>query len=820
MPSCYWPIIALVLSAATGAAVARAFGRILRSGRPSPPAVAPGQGAALPTPFPTQPEGRVEPPSRRRQGGPGMEIRLNLPADAGPQVRVTVESLPTRGHSTLLYRGILPVEDPKVASPARLQGLRGAWGAITAAWTRGRLGTIPAPVSLEVALATGAAVLYMITRLWAIDSFPVFFYSDEANNVWFGEQSIQSGLLGTDGSWPAIYFEWDTNRWTPALSVYVHGLVAAVLGKSVFIARTTGAFITLAGVLAIAAILRDHFRSRAWWASILLAAGIPTWFLYSRTVFDTVAATALYAVFLYAYLQYRYRSPRYLALAALAGAAAFYAYSNMQAVVAALTISLLLIDFRYHVANRREWLRATPLLLLLSVPLVQFRLFHPGAYAEHMRAIGSYWLENSPWPAKLGRYAVTYLQGLNPVFWFSPQSAGSQILPNQAIPGAGHLGIVMLPLVTLGLIVAVRNVRSAAHRVILLSLVLVPVGSAVDSMEITRVLAMVVPALVLATLGLDVLESQLSPTLRRAWPYSVALVLAALAILRLHGALRYGPTWTTDYGLGGVQFGAKAVFEDTIPELLAQDPQSIVVMTTTWANNVHEYPRFFLSEDEQKRVTFSNVGDYLTSRLDLTPTMIIAMTPSEYDRAIASPLLASTDVVRTVMSPDGEPAFYFAHLAYAADADRIFEQERAAQQQPVLDTVEIGGQKVQILHSRLGDGSPANLFDGLTESLVRGDRANPFQVELRFPHAIMLAHLDLTVGSMGDFSVDLELSASPDAEPSLFSQRFKDLPADPTVTFDLGEAGLEVRILRLRITDNAVHRDAQIHVREIGLRAP
>jgi hypothetical protein len=819
MPPCLWTVIALFLSAATGAAVARAFGRVLPSGRRgsriSPPAVTPGQGTPLPTPLPTLPEGQVEPPSRSRQGGSGREIRLNLPADAGPQVRVTVESLPTRGRSTFLYSGILPVEDPKQASLVRPRGLRGAWAALTATGARWRSGPLRAHGSPEIAIAVAAALLYLITRLWMIDTFPIFFYSDEANNVWFGEQALQHGLLGDDGAWPAVYFPWDANRWTPAISVYLHGVVAALFGKSILVARTVNVLLTLAGTLAVAWILKEHFRSRHWWASILLAIGIPAWFLYSRTVFDTVAATCYYAVFLLTYLHYRFHSARALPLAALAGAMAFYSYSNMQAIMVLLSACLFVSDFRYHAAHRRIWLGTLPLVAILAVPFIQFRSLHPGSFVGNLTAIGSYWVEDLPLLAKLARYAQIYLQGLNPLFWFAPQVGQTSVLPNQNLAGSGHLGILMLPLMSLGLYVSLRNLRSPAHRLVLLSMLVVPVGAALDSIEITRVLAMVVPALILGGLGLEWLAARL-PTI----PYGVqavvlAVALAGLGLARMHGALVDGPTSYTDYGLEGAQFGAKAVFQDTLPRLLAEDPKAVIVMTTTWANNTHEYPRFFFSKEDQARVGFGNARDYLVSKLPAGPHVIIGMTPAEYRDAVASPLLARVDVETVIYAPNGDPAFYFARFEYAEYADRYFRQQDLLRLQPVESTVQILGQSASVWHSRLSDSDISRLFDGLKETVVRGDRVNPLRVEVRFPQPIVLREVSLTVGSIQDFTVGLEVSSPSSSEPISLSERFRDLGLDPTVTFQLPAPGVTTSTIALEIFDNTLGPEAQIHVWEI-----
>jgi hypothetical protein len=820
MPLCYWPIIALILSAATGAAVARAWGRAVRSTRPHsrPSPTTPGLRAADHARQSAQLGRQAHPPGRNPQPGSARQVRINLPADSGPEVRVTVEDLRSRRRGAILYSGIQPVVAPEAAPADRPAALRQAWEAMTAVGTRGGLRRLRSSVSPEIALAAAAALLYLITRLWMIDTFPIFFYSDEANNVWHGEQALQNGLLGDDGAWPAVYFPWDSNRWTPAITVYLHGLAAALFGKSIFVARTLNVLITLAGTLAVASILKQHFHSRFWWASILLAVSIPTWFLYSRTVFDAVACVALYAVFLLAYLHYRFRSPRALPLTVLAGALSFYSYSNMHALILLLGACLAVSDFGYHALHRRIWLRTLPLLAFLAFPFFQFRSLHPDSFVENLTAIGSYWVQDLSLPAKLVRYAQTYVQGLNPLYWFVPQVQQTSILPNQNLAGAGHLGIVMLPLISAGLYACLRSLRSPAHRVVLLSMLVVPVGAALDSIEITRVLPMIVPALILGVLGLEWLSARL-PTV----PYGVlatvlAVVLSGLGIARMRGALIDGPTSYLDYGLEGAQFGAKQVFQDTIPRLLAEDPEALVVMTTTWANNTDQYPRFFFSKEDQARIGFGNARDYLLQKRPVGPHIIVGMTPAEYRDAVASPLLARVDVETVIYAPTGDPAFYFARFEYAEGADQHFRQQELLRLQPVESTVQILGQEASVWHSMLSDTDINHLFDGLTETVVRGDRVNPFRVEVRFPQPIELHAVSLTVGSIPDFTVALVISSPSSSEPLSLSERFKDLGLDPTVTIQLPASGVTASTIALEITDNTVGPEAMIHVWEISFR--
>jgi hypothetical protein len=138
--------------------------------------------------------------------------------------------------------------------------------------------------------------------------------------------------------------------------------------------------------------------------------------------------------------------------------------------------------------------------------------------------------------------------------------------------------------------------------------------------------------------------------------------------------------------------------------------------------------------------------------------------------------------------------------------------------QPVESTVEIMGQPASVLYSRLSDSDIRQLFDGSRETVVRGDRVNPLRVEVRFPQPIVLQEVSLTVGSIQDFTVEVEISSPASSEPLSLSERFKDLGADPTVSFLLPAPGVTASTIALKLTDNTVGPEAMIHVWEISFR--
>ena len=116
-----------------------------------------------------------------------------------------------------------------------------------------------------------------------------------------------------------------TSAWTAtynlsSLSVYLQVIPYLLFGKSVFVTRAVSVLAATFGAVMVGLTLRDIFKIRYWWSSVLLLSVIPAWFLHSRTAFETVEMTAFYAAFLYFYLRYRTINPRALYAALIFGA--------------------------------------------------------------------------------------------------------------------------------------------------------------------------------------------------------------------------------------------------------------------------------------------------------------------------------------------------------------------------------------------------------------------------------------------------------------------------------------------------------------------
>jgi predicted DNA-binding antitoxin AbrB/MazE fold protein/4-amino-4-deoxy-L-arabinose transferase-like glycosyltransferase len=690
---------------------------------------------------------------------------------------------------------------------------------IAARSTPARTEDTPRPAAAMLTRADLAPLLlgllvYALTRLIGLASFPIYFFCDEAIQSAMAQRLLQHGLRDQYGVLLPPYFQ-NSDLWNLSLSVYLHLAPVALFGTSVLATRATSALVSVLAALAVTLTLRLFFDNRFWWSGALVLGALPVWFLHSRTAFETVMMVSFYACFLCAYLLYRYRSPRYLPLALLCGAATFYSYANGQGVMLASGVLLLLSDLRYHLrVPMRLAVRSALLAALLATPYLRFRALHPEALGYQLHALSSYWLSDQPLAAKLATFGWTYLQGLSPAYWFLPNDVD---LARHQMRGLGHLSPLALPFWLIGLGVCLRNWRSSAHRLVLIAMLAAPFSAALVAILAPRVLAMVVPATLLICIGIDQAGRWLSRRVpQRALAIGCAALLCLLTAGELRAALVDGPTWYSDYGLYGMQYGATQVFA-AIPQELDRSSDTRIVLSPNWANNPNVFLDFFLTAPQIQRVELASIDSYLIKRRELDPRQLFILPPEEYARARADGKLAVGAPERIIPYPDGRPGFYFVRLRYSAQADALFAAERAARQQLQEAEAELDGAPVRVRHSRADIGQAKDLFDGNPDTVLRGMEANPLVIELSFASPRPVGRLKLQTARM---NLGLKITLTPaDGGPTVsFAATYRDLPGEPKIDYAFPGGPRELSALRIEITDLDPGEDVHIHVRELALQ--
>jgi hypothetical protein len=672
-------------------------------------------------------------------------------------------------------------------------------------------------VSLVTVFVVLSLFLYVFSRFAGLNRFPVYFFSDEAMQSNYAEQLIENHFLAANKENIPVYVPVEGDRWSPMASIYIQAATVLLFGKSVLQTRATSIFIGLLGVVSIGLILRLIFKQKYWWVAILFLTLLPAWFLHSRTAFETVMATAFFAVFLLFYLLYRYRNPAFIFGAVFFGALTFYSYSNSQALMGLTAIALFISDFNYHKKNRKFLLWSLPEVLLLAIPFIIFQVKIPDGLETHLRAINSYWFQHITTREKILIFVRNYLTGLSPQYWYF---ANSRDLIRHRMVGYGHIPLWSLPMVITGIVLAIKNFRESSYRAILIAVLAAPVGGSMLEISIARTLAFIVPVTILTMLGLEWLLAWVEKRIKPAFiAFIVFITLFGISILTINDAVINGPLWTDIYGLYGLQYGAVQIFEETLPQYVKDVNNRRITITPVWANAADRFVDFFFTPEEYRdRLFVDGIDTYLLRKQDLSPQDLFVWTAEEYKRAVDSGKFKSIDVEKIIPYPNGEPGFFVVRMQYADNIDEIFTAEKEARNQPVEENIELDGQPVHVVYSRPDGGELANIFDRDTNTLMRGLEANPFIVQLDFSEARPISGFDLTTATMDDFTVTASVFDAEGNPPTVYENDYKNLPSDPTVNFNFENGPQIVKKLIVEITHHTLEDPTHIHIRELRLR--
>jgi hypothetical protein len=653
--------------------------------------------------------------------------------------------------------------------------------------------------------------VFLVTRLWGLERFPIFFFCDEAVQTVQADRFVANGFRGEQGELLPTYFR-NTEFFNLSLGVYLQVLPEALWPRSVFVARAVPAAVLCTAMLAVGLILRDFFRLRFYWVGVLALSGFPGWFLHTRIAFELMLATTAYVWCLYFYLRYRSGRHRSLYVAALFGTLTFYGYNTFQLVIVLTALLLGAVDARYHWAHRRTVLLAAGLLLLSAVPYLRFIRAHPTEVASRLQSLDSHWTDPARGlPEKLGLYAREYARAYDPRYWFRPNPPGE--LARHTMKGYAYVPIVALPFVIAGIGLCAWRIRSPGERTLLVALLAAPAGAAIVRPNITRAMILIVLFGMLLGVAADPLLRWLA---RRTRPLAVGLLvfvgLAAAQGRMLADALVHGPTWYSDYGMYGMQWGAREVMGE-VARLRKRHPSALILISPDWANGTDDVVEFFAPGREGIRVV--NVDWLRYEKRDVPEQTLAVMTESEYQSVRGDPRFAQLRLEKTLPYPDGRPGFRFVWVTYAPDFEKVLTAEREAWRQLVLEDAEIEGASALVEHSAFDVGAARDLFDGDDRSLVRTTTANPAVLVLSFDPARPLRELILTIGTM-DCEVLVDVSG-PGGEASC-GQTYRGLGPDPTVAIPLPAVGGPISRLRISVRDVNSGEPDKLHLREVRLR--
>lgn len=728
---------------------------------------------------------------------PPAAARVAVDADlpAGTHVDVLVETLAPDGQ-------VLAVQSINVTPQARnplfkkLFQSPPIWKALPAAHPGWLL-----------AIALG---LYLITRFIGLSDYPIYFFTDEAIQTVQARSLLNNGMRSEGELLPT--FVQNGGQYNLGISVYLQ-IIPALLFKhnSVVVTRGVSVLVTLLAVLSSALALKNVFNIRPYWLGVGLLTITPAWFLHSRTAFETVIAVSFYSAFLYFYWLYRVRSARYLLLAAFFGALAFYSYSPAQMVILLTAVFLLFSDLTYHWQQRKIVLITLAFIILLAIPYIRFLILHPDENKNHLQILNSYWVQDMAWMRKLGIFLQQYLRGLNPLYWYFPNTVD---LARHTMKDYGHMLWITLPFMAAGLVICLRNLRNAVYRGLLLALLAAPAGAALVEVGVTRALFLVIPACLITAIGVNAFIQLLS-RLRISQAAGALLTFTIIcfgSLFMLRDALYNGPIWNKDYGLNGMQYGGRQLFT-AVQAYMAAHPQDQVMVSAIWANGTDTVADFFF--DGQRSIELGSMGAYIFSRRPLDENRVLVITPEEYQQVLQETKFTNLRVLETLPYPDGRPGFYFIKLQYAENADEIFAAE--AERRRILLNTELilKDEPVLVEYSALDMGEIQNAFDGDANTLIRTLEANPLRIILYFQSAQSLQEISVRMGGTQS-RLAVTLTPADQSAPLGYAQEYKETPEPhwETLTFP----AMRVSQLQIDLYNVYDEEPAHVHLWEVILK--
>lgn len=664
----------------------------------------------------------------------------------------------------------------------------------------------------QIVLIALALAIYLATRFIALDSFPIYFFTDEAIQTNRAAELVQNHWYGEGHELLPTFFI-NGGQYNLGVSVYVQVLPYLLFGKSIWVTRGVSVLLSLLAALAVGLMMRKHFHSKQAYLAILLLSITPAWFLHSRTAFETVLAVSFYAAFVYCYLMYRSDQVNYIFPAAAFAALAFYSYSPAQMVLAVTLVGLLLMDLRYHWKHRKQMLMALGLGLIFMVPYFRYLNLHPDENFRHLQILDSYWAQPIPPQQKLGIYFSQYFASLNPIYWFSPES--SEIV-RHLMRGYGHLLWWSFPLLGLGLVLTLTRLKQAAYRTLLLVLIAAPSGAALVSPSITRALFMVIPATLLGAIAIDQLIEWLGKIRLRASIAALAvfMLLGGINVYMLSDALHNGPTWYQDYGLYGMQYGAKQVFAE-IKDYLAENPEDKLLITSSWANGADNVARFFFADPMP--FGFAGIDQWMTQYKELNDKMVFVITPEEMEKISSSPKFTNIRALRTIAYPTGKTGFYFIKLSYVDNIQQILADEVAARRKLYDGTVTLqDGTTAAVKYSLLDMGVIQDAFDGNDETVIRTAESNPLVVSLKFTEPYSASRVTLHIGGAPTIAT-LEAVVAGDSTPIQMTLTLPPAIENRDITFDLGST-VALQELTITIKNKDDGEPDHVHLWEVNLQ--
>ncbi|NMC77767.1 MAG: hypothetical protein GYA59_00280, partial [Chloroflexi bacterium] len=296
---------------------------------------------------------------------------------------------------------------------------------------------------------------------------------------------------------------------------------------------------------------------------------------------------------------------------------------------------------------------------------------------------------------------------------------------------------------------------------------------------------------------------------------AVFLLLAGFNGWMLRDALVNGPLWSDDYGLSGMQYGARQIYP-AIGDYLQQNPGTQLIFSPSWANGADTLTRFFY--DDPAPFSMGSIDGYFNQKLPLDDHTVFVMIPEELRRVEESGKFTDLRIDRTLPYPNGQPGFYFVRLRYVDNIDEILAEEQAARQVLQESDQVVAGVRARVSYSYLDMGDIHHIFDGDDNTLMRTMEANPLQVRIVYPQPQLLSGLKVRIGGT---PTQVAVQLQDEAGNTLLGQvQYAPENPDPrTLTFNFDQV-LAVQRILVDVTSVYEKEPAHVHLWEITPLTP
>ncbi len=354
------------------------------------------------------------------------------------------------------------------------------------------------------AAALMALLAVCFLHFWKLGTAPRGFFMDEASAA-YNAYCIANTGADEYGMRHPVFFRCFDNYQDPVMIYSLAPLVGA-FGLTQGVARFPSALFQILAAATFGFLVYEYCRNR--WLSLLGAvvfALVPWAFPVSRGISSgyTAMLFGMNLGWLCFLIALRRKSHRYAALAGIAWAFAMYAHNVGRPVTAVWLIGFGLALNRLLMKRWRIWLSFSFSFLLGLLPMIISVLRSPESLTTRFRYIGIFHghalLRNA-----VDRFAVRYIEYFSPRFlWVT---GDTNLRHNTGF--SGELFVFTVPLILAGLYCVIRLFRNQPYyRVLAVTLVTYPLAASltVDRMHATRSINGVIPWLLLAMLGANVL---------------------------------------------------------------------------------------------------------------------------------------------------------------------------------------------------------------------------------------------------------------------------------------------------------------------------